>query len=72
MGLSILHNKKIVKMKNEQSMMYDQLTNILNKSGFIQKATSIKDLYSGKYLLAIIDIKDFNEYNKVFGHESGD
>ncbi len=58
----IIKNKKISK-----EALYDELTEILNRRGVLEK---LKDVKNGSILF--FDIDDFKKVNDTYGHEFGD
>ena len=47
--------------------MYDELTNILNRRGVLEK---VKDIKKGSVLF--FDIDHFKKFNDIYGHDFGD
>jgi diguanylate cyclase (GGDEF)-like protein len=53
--------------------IYDELTGLYNRDGFVEKVEeSLEHNYKHDYLIIRFDIKNFKFVNSIFGRESGD
>jgi len=66
------HNRVYYKKELERMAWHDQLTNLLNRSKFIELIEAKKDTCAANQFIALIDIDHFKKINDTYGHMVGD
>ena len=66
------HNKEYYKKQLEQMAWHDQLTNLLNRSKFIELMENKRAIPMKNQFIALIDIDYFKNINDTYGHFAGD
>ena len=66
------HNKEYYKKQLEQMAWHDQLTNLLNRSKFLELIDTQRNSSEKNPFIALIDIDYFKKVNDTYGHFAGD
>lgn len=65
-------NERLLQNQLSDIKFKDTLTNLLNRYGFVIKASETIIQYKSNYALFVIDLKDFAAVNEIKGHKFGD
>ena len=66
------HKKEYYKKQLERMAWHDQLTNLLNRSKFIELIEDKRGIPMKNQFIALIDIDHFKNINDTYGHLAGD